>query len=159
MNKESLQIYTARVTQGSRSDLVLVMYDVILEDLETAEKAYNDGDIDTFEHDLKHAQKFLNELMGTLDYKYVMALDLVQLYIYANKKIITAIIKREIETLSTVKKVMSSLRVGFEGVAKEDTSGPIMQNSQKIYAGLTYGKGTLNESFFDIQEGSRGFKA
>lgn len=159
MNKESLQIYTKRVTQGSKSDLILVMYDVILEDLRTATEAYENGDMDTFDHDLKHAQKFVNELIGTLNYKYVMALDLVQLYIYVNKKIITAIVKRNPETLLTVKNVMESLRIGFEGVAKEDTSGPVMQNTQKIYAGLTYGKGSLNESFVDVKESSRGFKA
>lgn len=159
MNKESLQIYTQRVTQASKSDLIVIMYDIILEDVETAKKAFEEGDFDTFDHDLKHAQKFVSELMGSLDYKYVMALDLVQLYIYVNKKIITAIMKRDPQALGTVEKVMTSLRTGFEGVAKQDTSGPVMQNAQKVYAGLTYGKGTLNESFYDVQEASRGFKA
>lgn len=36
----------------------------------------------------------------------------------------------------------------FEQVAKEDHSGPVMEHSQQLYAGLTYGKGTLNEVSF-----------
>lgn len=32
-----------------------------------------------------------------------------------------------------------------------------MKNGQQVYAGLTYGKGTLNETVY--QENTRGFKA
>jgi flagellar protein FliS len=53
---------------------------------------------------------------------------------------------------------MEKLRKSFEEVAKQDTSGSVVQNSQKVYAGLTYGKGTLNEVFMD-NEAARGFKA
>ena len=34
-------------------------------------------------------------------------------------------------------------------MAKQDFEGPIMQNTQQIYAGLTYGKGYFNESYMD----------
>ena len=57
-----------------------------------------------------------------------------------------------------VKENMEKLRKSFEEVAKQDTSGSVVQNSQKVYAGLTYGKGTLNEVFMD-NEAARGFKA
>ena len=44
--------------------------------------------------------------------------------------------------------VIRGLMESFEQVAKEDHSGPVMEHSQQLYAGLTYGKGTLNEVSF-----------
>lgn len=54
---------------------------------------------------------------------------------------------------------MESLHSAFEEVAKQDTSGAVMQNTQQVYAGLTYGKGKLNEVFMNGNERSRGFMA
>ena len=54
---------------------------------------------------------------------------------------------------------MQKLGKSFAEIAKQDKSAPIMQNSQKVYAGLTYGKNSLNEVFFDKNQASRGFKA
>ena len=50
---------------------------------------------------------------------------------------------------------MGKLCKAFEEVAKHDTSKSVVQNSQQVYAGLTYGKGTLNEVFMD-NEAARG---
>ena len=47
----------------------------------------------------------------------------------------------------------------FEEVARQDESGPVMENTQQIYAGLTYGKDSLNEVFLQGDENSRGFRA
>ena len=37
----------------------------------------------------------------------------------------------------------------------DKNSGAVMGNAQEVYAGLTYGKGTLNES--TISQSNRGF--
>ena len=58
-----------------------------------------------------------------------------------------------------INKVMESLHSAFAEVAKQDTSGAVMQNTQQVYAGLTYGKGRLNEVFMNGNEQSRGFMA
>ena len=36
---------------------------------------------------------------------------------------------------------------------------PIMKNTHTVYAGLTYGKGYLNETYDPLSQQSRGFKA
>ena len=51
-------------------------------------------------------------------------------------------------------KLLDSLKESFEKLAAQDDSGPAMSNTQSVYAGLTYGKGTLNES---TSSGNRGF--
>lgn len=159
MDSVMTQTYAARVSQANRSELIVIMYEIILEDLKNGIKAYENSDIKTFDKELKHAQKFVSELINSLDFKYVMSYDLMQLYLYTNKRIIAAIIKKKPDDLESAIKVMNRLLVGFEGVAKEDTSEPLMQNTQQLYAGLTYGKGTLNETYIDPKQHSRGFKA
>jgi len=97
--------------------------------------------------------------MGNLDYKYNLSYDLLTLYIFVNKAIITAIYKKTPEKLDGAEIVLEKLYNGFKEISKEDTSGPVMQNTQQLYAGLTYGKGVLNETFIDPQQQNRGFMA
>lgn len=159
MDKEMLRTYTARISQANRSELVTILYDLIIYNLEMATVSFQEGDMEKYDYELKQSQKFMNELMGSLDYNYVISLDLLQLYLYVNKRIVTAIFKRKPELLESAIKVMKELLVGFEGVAKLDGSAPLVENSQQIYAGLTYGKGTLNETYMNPNEHIRGFKA
>lgn len=158
MDKETLQAFAARATQANRSQLVVIVYEIILKDIEEAKKAMEAGSIDIFKRELQHGQKFLSELISTLDFNYVISLDLMQLYLYVNKRIIMAVIKEDTKLLDSAQTVLGNLLQGFEGVAREDKSEPVMINTQQVYAGLTYGKGTLNETYMDPNQQSRGFK-
>lgn len=159
MKKEKIQAFTARVTQASRSELIVILYEMILTELEEARKAYETSDIAVFHKELKYAQKYVNELIVGLDYRYAVSYDLMSLYLYINKRIITAIMKGNPVSLDSAETVLKKLLVGFEGVSKEDKSGPMMRNTQQLYAGLTYGKGTLNETYLNPSDGNRGFIA
>jgi len=159
MKKEVIQGFTARITQASKSELVVILYEMILAELEEARCAYKIGDFTAFDKELKRAQKFVGELMAVLDYKYSLAYDLLSLYLYVSKRIISAIMKRNPEVLDSVESVLKKLLIGFEGVSKEDHSGPMMRNTQQLYAGLTYGKGKLNETYIDLNSRNRGFTA
>ena len=44
---------------------------------------------------------------------------------------------------------MKPLWEAFVEVAKSDDSDSVMQNSQRVTAGLTYGRNNLNESYDD----------
>ena len=159
MDSGKLKAYTARVTQANRSELVVITYDVIIDSIEEAKKHFEAKDYLMYEKELKRVQKLLNELMGSLDHRFPISRDLLQLYSFTNRRVIDALFKREPELLDTVVSVIGKLRVGFEGVAKEDKSAPVMGNTQKLYAGLTYGKHALNEVFVNGNEANRGFRA
>ena len=159
MDSGKLKAYTARVTQANRSELVVITYDVIIDSIEEAKKNFEAKDYLMYEKELKRVQKLLNELMGSLDHRFPISRDLLQLYSFTNRRVIDALLKREPELLDTVVSVIGKLRVGFEGVAKEDKSAPVMGNTQKLYAGLTYGKHALNEVFVGANEANRGFRA
>jgi flagellar protein FliS len=159
MKKEAIQVFATRVTQASKSELIVILYEMIMTEIEEAKEAYGIGDLIAFDKELKKAQKFITELTASLDYNYVISYDLLSLYLYVNKRIITAIIKRNPVSLDSAQSVLKKLLTGFEGVSKLDTSGPMMRNTQQLYAGLTYGKGKLNETYIDPNDRSRGFIA
>ncbi|MDI9508609.1 MAG: flagellar protein FliS [Clostridiales bacterium] len=159
MKKEAIQSFATRITQASRSELVVIMYEMILAKIDEAERSYMDNDLKTYDHELKGAQRYVSELMSALDYSYKISYDLLSLYLYTNKHIITAIVKQNPQTLQIAKEIINKLLTGFEGVSKADNSGPMMRNTQRLYAGLTYGKGSLNETFIDPNNKNRGFIA
>ncbi len=159
MNKETIQSFTARITQASKSELIVILYEMTLVRIEEAEKSYEENDLGNFDKELKSAQKYVSELMAALDYRYVISYDLLSLYLYTSKHIIKAIVKRNPLTLQYAKAILKKLLIGFEGVSKSDTSGPMMRNTQQLYAGLTYGRGSLNETYIDPSNKSRGFIA
>lgn len=159
MTKEMIQSFTARISQASRSELVVILYEMTLARIEDAEKSYEKNDLSKFDKELKSAQKYVSELMASLDYRYKISYDLLSLYLYISKQIIRAIVKQNPLTLQSAKVILKKLLTGFEGVSKLDTSGPMMRNTQQLYAGLTYGKGTLNETYVDPGNKSRGFIA
>ena len=159
MTKEMIQSFTARISQASRSELVVILYEMTLARIEDAEKSYEKNDLSKFDKELKSAQKYVSELMASLDYRYKISYDLLSLYLYTSKQIIRAIVKQNPLTLQSAKVILKKLLTGSEGVSKLDTSGPMMRNTQQLYAGLTYGKGTLNETYVDPGNKSRGFIA
>ena len=157
METARLSEYTARITQANRSELVVVIYDIILDSMKEGLAAYSNEDKELFVEKIRYGQKFLLELMNTLDFKYEVSKELLRLYIFVNKQMINSCIKMDATLIDSAIEVMEKLKEGFVGVAAEDKSEPVMQNVQPIYAGLTYGKGTLNEISYET--GSRGFKA
>lgn len=159
MTKEKIQAFTARVTQASRSELIVILYEMALTELDDAREAYEAGNLASFDKGLKKSQKYINELIVALDYNYSVSYDLLNLYLYVNKRIITAIIRRNPISLDSAQSILGKLLTGFEGVSKADHSGPMMRNTQQLYAGLTYGRGKLNETYIDPDNRSRGFIA
>lgn len=159
MVKEKLQEFTVRITQANRSELVVIMYDIIIADIDYAKELMEKGNKEQYVKECRHAQKVLNELMATLDYQYAMSYDLLSLYSYVNKRLVAGCMKYDVNELSEAVLVIDKLRDGFSAVSKQDTTGPVMANTQQVYAGLTYGKGTLNESAIGLNDINRGFMA
>lgn len=159
MKKELIQEFSMRITQASRSELIVIMYEIILNDIEYAKEAFATEDIGTYEKELSHAGRFVNELMASLDYSIGLSYHLMSLYIYANKELTAARVQKQPELLDSVEEIFDKLLAGYKKVSEEDVSGPVMKNTQQVYAGLTYGRGTLNEMYVNMNEAKRGFMA
>lgn len=156
MDKERMQSFIARITQASQTGLVVITYDIILEYLNSATNLLKKDDIVSFEMEIIEAQKFLRNLQDSLDMNVGLSRELMALYIYCNKQLIDARIKKDSSYLDIVTKVITNLCDGYIEVNKKDNSS-IMTNTEQIYAGLTYGKKSLNETTLYSEQ--RGYKA
>lgn len=157
MTKEQTNGYAARVSQANASELVVILYEMIDECLQESKEQLRSGDMDSFLKNVTKAREFLNELMGSLDYSYSVSFELFRLYVYADKQLVQATASKTVEPVDITRSILNKLHTAFAQVAKEDTSGPVMKNTEAIYAGLTYGKGTLNESV--ESSSNRGYQA
>ncbi len=159
MTKERLQEYTLRISQASDCEMVIIMYDVILDDVACAKKAFESGDMKEYHTELRHASKFINELMKSLDFSVKMSHNFMSLYIYSLRQITRADVAEKPSALEGVTDVFEKLKGGFVGIRGTVDRAPVMKNVQQVYAGLTYGKGCLNESYVSVSDYNRGFKA
>lgn len=157
MLKEKLQEFTVRVTQANRSELIVIMYDMMQADIDYAKDLLSLGELSLFEKECRHAQKILNQLMGALDYHYAVSYDLLSLYSFMNKQLVAAMMKKDVSYFEGIELVLKRITAGFEEVSQQDTSGAMMKNTQQVFAGLTYGRGKLNESAIGLNDANRGF--
>ena len=157
MTEAMIKGYQNRIVNASKADLLLINYELLMLSIDEAIEAL-DTDVHLFGKQIIKAQKYLRELTDNLDFKYTLSRDLMAIYIYVNKQFIEASIHFSKESLENAKGVLKTLLLGFEQVSDEGHSAPVVKNSQQVYAGLTYGKGKLNETVY--QDSSvRGFKA
>lgn len=158
MDKEKIRDYTLRISQGNRTQLVVIIYEILLTYFSDAKIAHTKGDAKEFRYAVRKAQPFVTELMNALNFEYEISYELMRLYLYVNRTLALSLIKNDGNQLKGAEIVIKYLKKAFEEISRVDSSKPVMQNTQQIYAGLTYGKGCLNE-FSDTQVKNRGFLA
>lgn len=159
MEKEKLNAYAARVSQANRSELVVIMYEAFLDSVKEGDAQMKQGDMPACRREIERARGLLTELMGSLDFQYEISFYLRRLYIYSYHELCQGMALRDSERFAHATHVMERLLSSFREVAKQDTSEAVMKNVQQIYAGLTYGRGSLNETIGDDIGKNRGFEA
>jgi flagellar protein FliS len=156
MTKDRIQEYTLKITNASATGIIVILYDLAIEYIGDAKKCFEAVDHDGAKTQCTNACRVLGDLISSLDFTYEISFPLFRIYEFASKEVSMAVIRNDGSGLSDIIRLMSSLKESFEKLAQEDTSGPVMTNAQTVYAGLTYGKGTLNEST-SSSSGNRGY--
>ncbi len=160
MNTESVKTYTRRITSANKSEIIVIIYDIIEENLTLAEEALERGDRETFRAEVRQAVTFVNELLISLDMSYEVSRNLAMLYIYVNRCLNFALVSGKKEEIKEAERVIKGLGESFREVAKTDLSLPVMENAQKVFAGITYGKRLeLEETMVSKDAADRGFRA
>ena len=158
MDKSKQRDFARRVSQANRTELVVITYDIILEELSEAGECLAAGDTEGYRKALKKAQRFLGEIMSALDFRYAPSRQLMSLYEYVQRILVASDVSGCDKGLESAERVLTGLRGSFEQIAAQDASGAVMENTQSVYAGLTYGRGSLNE--MNLADGAnRGFLA
>lgn len=160
MKAESVKIFTRRITSANKSEIIVIIYDIIEENLALAKKALAEGDRETYRNEIKQAISFVKELLVSLDMNYEVSKNLASLYIYVSRCLNFALVSGKKEEIEAAEKVIRKLGDSFREVAKTDESKPVMENTQRVYAGITYGRGLdLDETLVAPAMESRGFRA
>ncbi len=156
MTRECKQQFTLRITQANSTELVVILYEMLLCYLDEAEQATEAGDSPALAEAVRKSRGCLNELEQSLHMEYEPAGNLLQLYLYCARKLVHAQAGKE-GALDEIRRIIRPLHDAYAQIADQNESGPVMGNSQTVYAGLTYGRNTLTENMAD-QGANRGMR-
>ena len=146
MKDELKKEFTRRITQANKVSMITILYDMTLVYLEDAKAALAEKQEKQFVQEIHHAQDCLMELLNSLHTKYEPAPALYSLYLYMHKALADAVISSSDEPLTQPESILKRLRDAYLQLEKSAAFEPLMDNTQQIYAGLTYGKHSLVES-------------
>lgn len=158
MTKECKQQFTLRITQANSTEMIVILYEMLLCYLKECEEALQENDRKKLSESARKARGCLNELMQSLHMEYEPARELMQLYLFCVRRLARAEQKADVSMIEDICKVIRPLCDAYKQIAGQNTGGPVMQNSQTVYAGLTYGRNTLTENMAD-QGANRGILA
>ena len=157
MTGEQKQIYTRRISEATRTQLITIVYEMARDYMREATEAFS-SDEAARDTALARARACIDDLLGALDMRYELSLGLRELYLFARRELILAQTKGDISRITAADRVIEKLHDAWIQIENTQEDGPSFDNAQTVYAGLTYGKGTLNESVADPQA-NRGFTA
>lgn len=158
MNKDKISAFTLKIASSNGCGLISILYDIYEEYEKDAIWYFEAGQVDEAVQALKKCSDVVSHLQKDLNFEYKVSGNLYALYDYVKRNVSKSIYKANTDGLLEAKKVMDELGDAFEQIAKEDNSAPIMHNTQRVMAGITYGRDSLNESIMGNQS-SRGFWA
>ena len=178
MKKDDIQTFSYRITQANRTQLVVITLDMAVQYIKDAKE---DQDINSYRQNLRNAKRVIDLLVSSLDMSYDISSQLFDVYMVVERYIISAgsrrpeqegsILKPEgitakpedsmagyMKLLESCERMLTMLRKSFYEVSKMDDSAPLMQNTQQVYAGLTYSNGGGASEMLDAGA-NRGYKA
>ena len=157
MDNDKKQEFTRRISQANSTDMVVIIYDIAIAYIDEAKAAFETSDRTALESSVIRIRRSINELIASLNYEYSPSGEMLQLYIYCSRRLTALNSAKDAGALDEVRSILSRLREAYAQIADTNKSGPIMRNSESVYAGLTYGRGTLNENI--VGNNNRGFLA
>ncbi len=155
MENSLKQEFTRRLTLCNSGEMIVIMYDIVFAYMDEAKTAYDADCYEEYKQAIRKSQGAIDTLIGALNYKYDIAKDLHKLYVYSKNCLAKAVYQNRTDGIFEAEKILKRLYASFCEAAKSDTSGPLMRNTQHVYAGMTYGRTTLNENCLD--DNHRGF--
>ena len=158
MTMEKKRAFTRRIAHANKTQIITILYEMVMEYLDAARDAYEDGDMADFDIEVNRAQECINELIRSLHLEYDLAHNFLQLYLFAKRELIMAMTRHSIVPVEYVEHMMERLHESYLELEKEDMTPAQMQGTETVYAGLTYGREDLNEAV-SLAGFSRGFMA
>lgn len=151
MTTEKIREFTVRVTNANKTEMIVVLYDMGIQYIEDAVEALRVANLALFRTEIGRTRNVLRELMASVDTSQSLGMNILRLYIYSSGELTRGYLDYSAESLNHVKKIFSQLRSAYAEQSPKDTSGPVMQNAEKIYNGFTYNKNSMAENLADTK--------
>ncbi|HVM19831.1 MAG TPA: flagellar export chaperone FliS [Egibacteraceae bacterium] len=106
------------VSTVSPARLLTMLYDALVSDLELAEKAITERDLQAAHDRLVRAQEIVLELQSSLDLNaWDGAAGLMSLYQYMHRELVTANVRKDVKAVVAVRKTAEPLRDAWHQAA------------------------------------------
>ena len=158
MTGEQKQQFTRRITNANKTEMIVILLEMVLTYTEDAKKALENQDKELLVKEISRAKNCLKELQNSVNLENDLAMNYFEIYLFLRRELSRAAVAGNKEALDNVCSIVGEIHETYQKMSKADTSRPIMENAQTVYAGLTYGKNSLNESLAG-QNIDRGFRA
>ncbi len=155
MTSEIKRQFTFRISQANPTEMIVILYEMTLQYLSDAAESAQQKNYAEYRENVRRARNCVSELLQSLHMEYEPAGALRQLYLYCIRRLSQAEVRWHTELLQETAGIITPLRDAYRQIAPQNTAGPVMKNTQTVYAGLTYGKNTLTENMTD-QSANRG---
>lgn len=143
-------ITVSNVANASKGQLLCITYELLLEKIDSAKQKEGQARV----AEAKKAIDIVQMLVGDLDFNVDIAKELFRIYVYVQGLLVNG---KNTDKLEEAYKLIEKIYLGFKEACKnEEANRPSIQNAEMIYAGMTYGKGTLNE--VSLENNRRGFE-
>ncbi|MBR4025976.1 MAG: flagellar protein FliS [Lachnospiraceae bacterium] len=154
MENSLKQDFTRRLSLCNKGEMIVIMYEIVFAYLDEAKQAHQEQNHNAYKLALRHADVSIESLIKGLDFSYEISKNLHSLYVFCRRCVAKAIYQNKTEGIEEAEKVLRRLYSSFLEAAKSDNSRPLMGNIQNVYAGITYGKTSLNENYdYNVQRG------
>lgn len=158
MTLEKKQEFTLKISQANKTQMVTIIYEMAIEYMESAILEFSEGRSEDAQISLRNAQNCIDELIHSLNTKYELGRNLLQIYIFSKKELTAAGASARVSRIKRVLKNFQALCGAYRELEKYDKSSTIMGNTQKVYTGFTYGKNSMNLDYSGYVA-NRGFRA
>jgi len=157
MTAEQKKEFTRKITQANSAQLIVILYDIALVYVNDAIVYMEKGDMVNAKVQADFAKKSIEEMIHNLHFEYEIAKSLHQIYLSMKKSLRDGILDEKKELLVSVQNNLQKLRDAYARIVSADESAPVMSHTQRVVAGLTYGRNSLNENLTDAGS-NRGFR-
>lgn len=158
MTDELKRSFQLRITQANRTQLTVILYEMLLAYADDVENVLKSEPFvsDDFKRSLNNVAGCIRELKASLNLDIELSGTLLSIYEYIRGELEKCELKRNAEYLDNIRKTIVPLKNAFETISSRDESGSLMENTQQVVAGYTYGPSSVNETVTD-QGANRGF--
>ena len=112
------QYNNSKILTASPAELTLMLYEGAIKFCNIAEQAVEERDIQKAHNNIRKVQNISGYLQSTLDTRYPVAQDFINIYDYLSKRLVEANVKKDKEILEEINMHLHSVRDNWKEVMR-----------------------------------------